>query len=104
MSNALVFRTELRDVTMKTGLILLLSLAVSAPGFAETWNRIDEQNVTRSSESPLITGDLPLVVAQSDIRGMNFDVYIRLETGMSEGELLLRAAKPDSESIENFRN
>lgn len=43
-------------------------------------------------------------VAQSDPRGMDFDVFIRLQNGMSEGELLLRAGKPDSESLENFRN
>jgi hypothetical protein len=45
--------------------------------------------------------------AQADIsspRGLDFDVYIRLQTGMSEGELLLRAGKPDSESVENFRD
>ena len=35
---------------------------------------------------------------------MDFDVFIRLQTGMSEGEVLLRAGKPDSESVENFRN
>src|ERR1051325_5054182 len=40
---------------------------------------------------------------QSDVRGLSFEVYIRLQTGMSEGELLLRAGKPDSESVENFR-
>jgi hypothetical protein len=43
-------------------------------------------------------------LAQNDARGMEFDVYIRLQTGMSEGELLLRAGKPDSESVENVRD
>ena len=38
----------------------------------------------------------------NDARGMDFDVFIRLESGMSEGELLLRAGKPDSESVENL--
>lgn len=45
-----------------------------------------------------------VVLAQSSVRGMAFDVFIRLQNGMSEGELLLRAGKPDSESIENMRN
>jgi hypothetical protein len=44
-----------------------------------------------------------VMLAQSSARGMAFDVFIRLERGMSEGELLLRAGKPDSESVENMR-
>jgi Domain of unknown function (DUF4124) len=35
-------------------------------------------------------------------RGMDFDVYIRLQRGMTEGELLLRAGKPDYETVDNF--
>lgn len=31
-------------------------------------------------------------------RGMAFDVYIRLEHGMTEGELVLRAGKPDRQA------
>lgn len=38
------------------------------------------------------------------VRGMDFDIFIRLQVGMSEGELILRAGKPDNESVENFRN
>jgi hypothetical protein len=45
----------------------------------------------------------PMRLAQNDVRGMAFDVFIRLQQGMSEGELLLRAGKPDSQSIENMR-
>ncbi len=36
-------------------------------------------------------------------RGMAFDVYIRLEHGMTEGELVLRAGKPDHHAIDNLR-
>ena len=36
------------------------------------------------------------------VRGMEFDIYIRLQQGMTEGELLQRAGKPDHESVENF--
>lgn len=36
-------------------------------------------------------------------RGMPFEVYIRLELGMTEGELVLRAGKPDHQSIDNRR-
>ncbi len=37
-------------------------------------------------------------------RGMEFDVFIRLQRGMTEAELLQRAGVPDRESVENFRN
>lgn len=37
-------------------------------------------------------------------RGMDFDVFIRLQTGMTEGELLLRAGPPDHKGVENFRH
>jgi hypothetical protein len=35
-------------------------------------------------------------------RGMEFDVYIRLQRGMTEGELLLRAGRPDYQSLDGF--
>ena len=37
-------------------------------------------------------------------RGMDFDVFIRLQAGMTEGELLLRAGSPDYEGVENVRH
>ena len=37
-------------------------------------------------------------------RGMAFDVYIRLEHGMTEGELVLRAGRPDHQSLDNPRD
>ncbi len=36
-------------------------------------------------------------------RGMAFEVYIRLEHGMTEGELVLRAGKPDHQAVDNIR-
>jgi hypothetical protein len=50
-----------------------------------------------------VTGYSGAAPGQNEVRGLSFDVYIRLQTSMSEGELLLRAGKPDSESVENFR-
>lgn len=38
------------------------------------------------------------------VRGMDFDTFIRLQRGMTEGELLLRAGRPDHESVENLRH
>jgi hypothetical protein len=37
-------------------------------------------------------------------RGMEFDVFIRLQHGMTEGELLLRAGSPDHESLESIHH
>lgn len=47
----------------------------------------------------------PAVATAADAqpRGMPFEVYIRLEHGMTEGELVLRAGKPDHQSLDNFR-
>lgn len=39
--------------------------------------------------------------AEAQPRGMAFEVYIRLEHGMTEGDLLLRAGKPDHRAIDN---
>ncbi len=36
------------------------------------------------------------------VRGMEFDTFIRLQTGMTEGELLVRAGRPDYESLDNL--
>jgi hypothetical protein len=48
----------------------------------------------------------PGAIAAPDrpVRGMDFSTFIYLQRGMSEGEVLLRAGKPDFESVENFRN
>ncbi len=52
----------------------------------------------------LVAGAGAQSAAQKSARGLPFDVYIRLQQGMSEGELLLRAGEPDSQSIENTRH
>jgi hypothetical protein len=36
------------------------------------------------------------------VRGMEFDTFIRLQAGMTEGELLVRAGRPDHEAIESL--
>jgi hypothetical protein len=41
--------------------------------------------------------------ADESARGMAFEVYIRLEHGMTEGDLVLRAGKPDHQSNDNVR-
>jgi hypothetical protein len=46
----------------------------------------------------------PAGPAATPVRGMEFDTFIRLQRGMTEGELLIRAGAPDHASVENFRN
>ncbi len=57
---------------------------------------------------PIQTGIAPPppgpIAADKPVRGMEFSTFIYLQRGMSEGEVLLRAGKPDHESVENFRN
>ena len=36
------------------------------------------------------------------VRGMEFDIFIRLQTGMTEGELLVRAGQPDHQAFDNY--
>ena len=48
------------------------------------------------STVPVPTPALP------SVRGMDFDTFIRLQRGMTEGELLVRAGRPDHESVDNL--
>lgn len=41
--------------------------------------------------------------AEEAPRGMAFEVYIRIEHGMTEGELVLRAGRPDHQALDNLR-
>jgi hypothetical protein len=38
------------------------------------------------------------------VRGMTFDIFVRLERGMTEGELLIRAGPPDHQSLDGYEN
>ena len=38
----------------------------------------------------------------SAVRGMEFETFIRLQAGMNGGELLVRAGRPDHESLDNL--
>ena len=42
------------------------------------------------------------VPALPSVRGMDFDTFIRLQRGMTEGELLVRAGRPDHETVVNL--
>jgi hypothetical protein len=55
----------------------------------------------QNSQAAAVSSVLPPSLAP--VRGMDFDTYIRLQGGMTEGELLLRAGRPDHESVDSFR-
>jgi hypothetical protein len=38
------------------------------------------------------------------VRGMTFDTFVRLERGMTEGELLIRAGPPDHQSLDGYQD
>lgn len=57
----------------------------------------------RTSEGAPPAPSMPASPLPANARGMAFDVYIRLQQGMTEGELLQRAGKPDHESVENLQ-
>jgi hypothetical protein len=59
--------------------------------------------VTRPAAPPM-PAEAAAPASPPGVRGMEFETYIRLQAGMSEGELLLRAGKPDQQSVENFRD
>lgn len=103
----------------------LVALLASAPAAAQTYKWVDERGITTYGPKPpagrpaqrvdtrfpntIETGALPKraepeprretitppTPAAEAVRGMVFDTYIRLEPGMTEGELLTRAGKPD---------
>ena len=66
--------------------------------------RLNEKNRKVAEQEAAQIKPSSRAAAADDTRGMDFDIFIRLRTGMSEGELLLRAGKPDSEAVENLRS
>lgn len=51
---------------------------------------------------PRVQAPPPPPPGQAGARGMEFDVFIRIQRGMTEGEVLLRAGPPDYESVNNL--
>ena len=42
----------------------------------------------------------PVLATAAPVRGMSFDTFVRLQRGMTEGEVLLRAGVPDHASLD----
>ena len=54
------------------------------------------------AERPSRFASEPLPGAVPGPRGMEFNVFVQLQRGMTEGELLQRAGKPDHVALESF--
>jgi hypothetical protein len=63
--------------------------------------RIEESARRRADIAPPAPPPPRAAPAAPVARGMAFDTYIRLERGMSEGELLQRAGTPDQVTVES---
>lgn len=115
---------------MKRALCLLI-LLTAAPAGAQLYRWVDDRGVVNYGEKPPAGRSATPVNAQpagtiesrairetrhedpaeaktaapvpAPARGMPFEVFMRLEAGMPEGELLLRAGKPDQETVDNLR-
>jgi hypothetical protein len=70
---------------------------VARPREAETRQRPQERPV-----QVIPVPVQPSYASAQPVRGMAFDTFIRLERGMTEGELLMRAGWPDHESVESY--
>jgi uncharacterized protein DUF4124 len=73
-------------------------------GFSGQKATADPQSGSDEPRSPHVIAVPVPVPAPSGpvVRGMEFDTFIRLQAGMSEGELLVRAGRPDHEVIDNL--
>ena len=66
----------------------------------EQQKKVEAEARRRAAIQPPPPPPTPPVAVAPAARGMPFDTYIRLERGMSEGELVLRAGSPDHVSTE----
>jgi hypothetical protein len=60
-----------------------------------------QRSQVEAVQPPVVMVPVPTPTLPS-VRGMDFDVYIRLQRGMTEGELLVRAGRPDYEAVDNL--
>jgi hypothetical protein len=75
---------------------------IESGGQASSRSESEKRLMDEQPRKPAATPVPPAGPQPAAARGMEFDIYIRLQRGMTEGELLQRAGKPDHESVENF--
>lgn len=91
---------QARPVNTNPGTVIETGGQFSQKVEAEKRNSGDDLRRPQAAATPAPVPALSSVSA----RGMDFDVYIRLQRGMTEGELLLRAGRPDHESLDSLWN
>ena len=65
---------------------------------------LEKRRQVESAHAPQIVAAPVVVPALPSVRGLDFDTFIRLQRGMTEGELLVRAGRPDHESVDNLQD
>jgi hypothetical protein len=75
----------------------------------EAARRVEADRRERAEGRPVPIQVVPVPVPSSyaraaPVRGMTFDTFIRLERGMTEGELLIRAGAPDHQSLDGYQD
>ncbi len=91
---------QARPVDIRPGAVIETGGQFSQPIEAERRRSAEDPQRLQVAAAPVMAPMPPPLSA----RGMDFDIYIRLQRGMTEGELLLRAGRPDYESLENLRH
>jgi len=76
-------------------------------GTVETGGQFDQRPVSSQQRPPeerqqQVIVYPPPIPALPTVRGMSFDTFIRLQRGMTEGELLVRAGRPDHETFDSL--
>lgn len=83
---------------MRTAVTVVMSLIALAE--LPAWAEADVMPLVAAPHAQDFASYEGWRVAQGGPQGMKFEVFIRLNRGMSEAELLQRAGRPDYESIE----
>jgi hypothetical protein len=80
-------------------------------GTVESGGRDEKRRASDAQRMPDVTPSpvVPIAIppgppAAVPVRGMAFQTFIHLRTGMTEAEIVLRAGRPDHETVENFRH
>ena len=74
----------------------------SPGGVIDTGGQFDKKAASERPSRPVAEAQVTTPPAAPPTRGMEFQVFMQLQRGMTEGELLQRAGKPDHVSLESF--
>jgi hypothetical protein len=75
---------------------------IETGGVYERRSELERRRQLETEPAPQVIASPMVVPALPSVRGMDFETFIRLQRGMTEGELLVRAGRPDHESVDNL--